>query len=141
MAASDFNWARYPIQGADIPYKNTSGSPILAGMQLKLDATNLTGASQGKAGMIPTAAVTDVPDGVAVENVAIGGDGRVQIEGLAVCIAKGAVTAGTTVGPSPTAGSTSTFTSTDPSLGKAWNTTVNDGDPVLVRLNVNSNNH
>lgn len=141
MAASDFVWNRQPIQGADVPYKNTSGSAITAGMQLKLDTGNLMSASQGKPGMTPTTAVTDIPDGVAVENVPAGQDGRCQIEGIAVCIAKGAVTAGTTVGPSTTAGSTSTFTSTDPSLGKAWNTTVSDGDPVLVRLNVNSNNH
>lgn len=135
MAASDFLWTRYPIQGADLPYKNTSGSAISAGMLLKLDTTNPIGASQGKVGMVPCTAITDFADGFAVQNTPIGGDGTVQIEGVAVGIAAGAITIGAIVGASAaTSGDVIAYTPTDPSIGKAWSAAASAADPILVRI-------
>lgn len=141
MAATDFQYNREPVTGADISYKNTSGSAIVAGMSLKLDTGNLVSGTQANYGMTPTVAVTDMPDGVAVQNTPANAQGTVQILGLAVCIATGAVSAGATVGPTATAGEIAAFTSTDPSLGKAWTAAASAGDPIMVRIHCDPNNH
>jgi len=141
MAATDFVWGRIPLQGADMPYKNTSGAAITAGQVLKLDATNVIGATQPQVGMVLPSATTDVPDGFAVENVPIGGQGRVQTEGLAIGIASGAISAGASVMPAATLGQVSPWTASNAQAGKAWSTTTTAGDPILIRVNVNSNGH
>jgi Uncharacterized conserved protein (DUF2190) len=134
MAATDFVWGRTPIQGADVPYLNTSGAAIAAGTALKLDTGNPISATQPQIGMIPTTAITDFVDGFAVENVPIGGQGRVQIEGIAVGIASAAIAIGAVVGASATAGKVVAYTATDPSIGKAWSAAANANDPVLIRI-------
>jgi len=135
MAATDFVWGRYPIQGADVPYLNTSGAAITAGMTLKIDTSKPIGASQPQVAMIPTTAVADFTDGFAVENVPIGGQGRCQIEGVAVAIAAAAITVGAIVGASAaTPGDVVTYTAANPSIGKAWSTAANAADPILVRI-------
>lgn len=134
MAATDFVYDRYPIQGADIAYKNTSGSTISAGMLLKIDASNPISASQPNIGLTTCSAVTDFPFGFAVENVPAAGQGRCQIEGIAIGIAAGAVTVGAIVGASATAGDVTTYTATDPAIGQAVTTTANAADPILVRI-------
>lgn len=134
MSATDFLWTRFPIQGADFPVKNTSGSAITANQTVKLDTGNVIGATQPQAGVTPTVLVADFPFGVAIENIPAGGYGRVQLEGVAVCIALGAITAGAIVGPSTTAGQVTTYTAANPSLGQAVSAAVNAADPILVRL-------
>lgn len=140
MAATDFLWSRTPVPGGEFAYKNTSGSPITVGMTLKADTGNVIGAGQPMIGMVPTAAVTDKADGVAVQNVPVGGQGTCQYLGIAVCIAAGAISVGATVGPTATSGSIGPFTATDPSVGSALSAATTNGDPVLVRLALDNNN-
>lgn len=134
MAATDFVWGRIPIQGADVPFINKSGSAIVAGQALKLDTGNPISGTQSQVAMVPTSAVADFADGFAVDNVAIGGQGRVQIEGVAVAIAAGAIAVGAIVGPSTTAGDVTTYTAANPSIGKAWSAAAAVNDPVLIRI-------
>ena len=137
MAATDFVWGRYPIQGADVPVKNTSGSAMTAGQLVKLDTTagNLLGGGGTAIPVVLTSAVTDFPLGILVENIASNAIGRCQIEGIAVGIAAGAITAGNMVGPSgATNGDVTAYTATDPAIGQALNTTTTLADPVLIRI-------
>lgn len=139
--ATDFVNARSPLGIADLGVKNTSGSPITSGMTLKFDTANPMGANQGAPGVTPTVAVADVPDGVAIENIPVGGYGRMQTADgtLVTCIALGAISVGATVGPSTTAGQITTYTAANPSLGKAVTAAVNAADPIQVLLRISKN--
>jgi hypothetical protein len=137
---ADFNWPRFPVGGmADIPFKNTSGTAMTPGQVLKLDTANPLSPTVMVAGMVLSAAVADIPDGVCVQNVPINGGGTVQILGLATVYADaaGATTAGALLGPSSTvAGAVVAATATAGYgvVGKAWSATALSADPVLVRL-------
>ena len=135
MAATDFLWTRFPISGADVPVKNTSGAAISANQLVKLDSANPASATQSAPGVVLTSAVADFPFAVAVENIPIGGQGRVQLEGIAVCIAAGAIAAAAIVGPSAaTPGDVTTYTAANPSLGQGMTVAAALADPILVRL-------
>lgn len=140
MGASDYVYARTAIDGADVPYKNTSGVAITAGQVLKLDTGNTESGTQPIKGMIPTSAVTDKPRGVALENVAIGGTGRCQTAGEAVVIASGAIAVNQSVGPSATAGQVAVFTSGDPQLGVAITAAAQAGDQIRIQLQISNQN-
>lgn len=135
MAASDFNYPTYPISGADIPYKNTSGAAITAGQLLKLDTGNLLSGSQQQVGCVLTSAVADFPLGFAVDNTPANGQGRVRLEGVTVGIAAGAISAGAIVGASAaTAGDVTTYTAANPAIGQALTAAASLADPILVRI-------
>lgn len=135
MAANDFVNGRMPLSaGGDLPYKNTSGSAITAGQLLKLDTGNLMSGTQGIWGLTPTTAVADFPFGVAVDNVPVGGTGRVQVVGVVLCIAAGAISAGAIVGPSTTAGNVTTYTAANPQFGQALSAAANAGDQIFVLI-------
>lgn len=141
MAATDFVWGRQEIPGADYPYTNQSGALISVNQCLKVDSAHAIGAGQAKIACTQTTAVTDIPMGLAVQNTPAGADGTVQIMGVGVGLASGAITVGQTVGPAATAGQLAVFTSTDPSLGQALSATASAADPFLVLIHVDSNNH
>jgi hypothetical protein len=134
MAATDFVTPRFPIQGADIPVKNTSGGALAAGALVKIDTSNPVSATQPQIGVVACSAVTDFPLGFLIEALAANAVGRVQIEGIAQGIALGAITAGAIVGPSATAGQITTYTATDPAIGQALTAAANAADPILVRI-------
>ena len=147
MAAipADFLWPRFPVGGLmDVPFKNTTSSTSFTpGQLVKLDTSNPLSATQQAAGMVLTAAVTDVPDGVVVQDTAASAYGTIQIGGLASVIvdAAGAITAGTILGPSGTVnGAVVTYTAGDPVVGKAWSTSVNTADFILARLTLTNLN-
>ena len=140
MAATDWINARMNYGGyADYACINKTGSSIAAGTLLKLDTGNLMGGTTTgtipQVAVTPCTAVTDIPIGFAAETIPNGQQGRVQIDGVAVGIAAGAITAGTLVGASATAGDVTTYTGNDPAVGMALTTTVNAGDPVFVLMN------
>jgi len=131
MAATDFLYPRFGIE--------KGGSALSAGQTVKIDTGNLVSASQASVGVTPTVLVADFPFGVVAENIPAGQQGRVQLEGVANCIALGAITAGNIVGPSTTAGKITTYTAANPSLGQALTAAANASDPVLVRLAISKN--
>jgi hypothetical protein len=65
-AATDLFNARFNLQIPYLPIKNTSGSPLTAGMVVKLDTSNPVTAANPIISVVPTAALTDVPLGVVV---------------------------------------------------------------------------
>jgi hypothetical protein len=136
MSATDFQNARFNFQLPDFPVKNTTGSAMPSGTTVKMDASNVLSGTQQAVGVVPTAAITDVPFGIAVEAIPAGGYGRVQtIEGTAAwAIALGAVTAGAMVGGSATSGQVTTYTAGDPVLGQALTAAVSAADPILVKI-------
>lgn len=139
MAATDFIWARNPLPaGQDISCYNAGGSAIAAKLCVKLDTGNLMGAAQGAPAVVVTAATTDFPFGVTAEQLPATGYGRVQIGGLAVVQATGAITAGQVVMPAA-AGQVSTQTAGKPQLGQALNTTASAADPCLVAIHIANN--
>ncbi len=134
MAATDFLTPRFPITGADIPVKNTTGSSMPSGSLVKLDTANPVSATQSQIGVVLTSAVTDFAFGFLVETIPAGGTGRCQVEGLAVGIALGAISVGAIVGPSATAGQVTTYTATDPAIGQAVTAAASAADPILIRI-------
>jgi hypothetical protein len=136
MSATDFLYPRFPIQGADIPVKNTSGTAWTVGQLLKMDSANVVSATQPQIGAIITAAVTDIPFGFAIEATPASGQGRCQIAGIMYGLGVAAgVTAGATVGPSGSvSGQIVAYTATDPYAGQALTAGVSAADPVLVHI-------
>lgn len=135
MAATDFIWARNPLPaGQDISCFN-AGTAIAAKLCVKLDTGNLMGAAQGAPAVAVTAASTDVPLGVTVEALPASGYGRVQVGGIAIVQAAGAITAGAVVMPAA-AGQVQTQTAAKPQLGQALNTTANAADPCAVIIHI-----
>ena len=140
MAATDFIWGRYPIEGADISVKNTSASAMNIGTSeqgslVKLDGSNLISGTQPIIGVVLTAAVTDVPFGLMFEDTPAGFTGGCQIAGIGIATCQAAVTAAAIVGPGgSTSGDVIAYTATDPYLGQALNTTTTAGDPLLVHI-------
>ena len=137
---ADFAWPRFPIGGmADMPFKNTSASAMTPGQIVKLDTANPMSTTQFIAGMALSAAVSDIPDGVVVQDTPINGTGTIQILGLTTVYvdAAGATTAGSLLGCSstvPGAAVAATAVAGDSVVGKAWSATALTADPVLVRL-------
>jgi hypothetical protein len=144
MALTDYQWARYPIDGADISVKNTTASTAMTvgaenqGICVKLDATNYiaSGTSpQPIMGVVLTAAVTDIPFGIVFEDIGVGYTGGCQILGVAVATAQAAITVAAIVGPGgSTSGDVIAYTATDPYLGQCCNQPATAGDPAFVHL-------
>jgi hypothetical protein len=140
MSATDFIWGGLPIFGADWTVKNTSGTAMTSGQTVKLDASNPLSAAQPAPGVVLTAAVTDYPLGVLIENIPVASYGRCRVEGGAVAIAAGAISAGAIVGPSGAiSGDVTTYTAGDPSLGQALSVALNAADPIAVRIAISKN--
>lgn len=133
-AATDFQDARYPLGVQEFPIKNTDVVAMVPGQVVKLDTAHLMSTTQGQVGVILCTGVTDTPLGVIIEDIPVGGQGRMQVVGAAWCIASGAITAGAVVGASSTAGDVIAYTTTDPYLGVALSTATNAADPVLVMI-------
>jgi hypothetical protein len=140
---ADFNWPRFPLHGAaDIPFKNTSGTAMTPGQVVKLDTSNPFSPTQVYMGAILTAAVTDVPDGVVVQDTPASttnnpGFGTMQILGIATVYADAGSSpaAGAILGPSGSvSGAVTTYTAGDPVVGKGLSAGVNASDPILARL-------
>ena len=140
MAATDYQVSRFPLGIAEMPVKNTSGTAFALGSQgqgplVKLDTANLMSGTQAAVGVVLTAAVTDIPLGVVIEDIPAGGYGRVQLLGCAWCIAQAAITAGVLVGPGgTTSGDVIAYTAGDPYIGQALTAAATAGDPILVHL-------
>ena len=135
MAATDYVSGRVTLGIQDLPYYNATGATINKGEALKLDTTNVMSGTQPLWGMTPTTGVTDKCLGFAVQNVPTGQTGTMQVAGVAVAIAAGAITVGSTVGPSSTAGDVTAYTATDPYVGTALTAAVNAADPIFVLIN------
>ena len=134
--ATDFVYGRQPLTGSEIGVKSYS-TTLAAKLVVKLDTSNKeSGASP--AGVVVTAASTDMPFGVTVESFASGGTGRVQCYGIAVCTAGAAITAGDVVMPT-SSGKVITQTSAKPQVGIAMHDAAADGDPVRVLLQLAKN--
>jgi hypothetical protein len=139
MAATDFIWARNPLPaGQDLSFYNAGGSAIAKQLCVKLDTANLMGASQGAPAVVVTAASTDFPLGVTAEQLPASGFGRVQVGGVAIVQASGAITAGAVVMPAAS-GQVQTQTAGKPQLGQALNTTANAADPCAVLIHIANN--
>ena len=134
MAATDFINGGYAIPGADIPVKNTSGGALVAGTTVKLDTGNLLSATQPAVGVTTVSAVTDKCLGVLIEAAPINGIARCRVLGGVWAIAQAAITAGSAVGASTTAGQVIAYTATDPYLGIALTAAATAADPILVLL-------
>lgn len=139
MAATDFIWARNPLPaGQDVSVFNAGGSAIGKQLLVKLDTGNLMSASQGAPAVVVTAANTDFPYGVTAENIPASGYGRVQIGGICVVQASGAISAGALVMPAAS-GQVATQTAGKPQVGQALNTTANAADPCVVAMHIANN--
>lgn len=138
MAATDFICGNYTLGIPKLAVKNTSASvAIPAGYLVKLDTSNLLGASQGAIGVILTAAVTDFGLGFAAEAIPAGGYGGIYcVDGMAVWgVAQAAITVNSIVGPGgTTAGTLIAYTATDFSIGISLTTATTALDPVLVMI-------
>jgi hypothetical protein len=138
---SDFAWPRLPAQGLlDIPFINTAGAAMTPGQVVKLDTANALSPTLVTApGMVLTTAVTDVADGVVVQDTAVNGQGSIQIGGIATVYqdSGGNIAVAALVGPSAAvAGEVTTATATagDGLVGKAWSAGTASADPIAVRL-------
>lgn len=126
---------------ADLAFKNTGVTTLVAGTPVKVDSANAISASNlaSGIGVVGVAADGDGCVGVLLEDVLAGGVGRVRTAGTVVTKADGAVTAGAFVMASATA---SKFVKTQgaglPTLGQALSTAA-DGEDVLVLLAVSAN--
>lgn len=137
MAATDFFTGRYPLNVTEWPVKNTSGSAMTSGQVVKLDASNVLGATQPEVAVVLTSANNDTPFGILVENIPAGGVGRCQVLGGAVAFGDAtAIAAGAQVMPSTTAGEVTLWSTGHAVLGVACSTTANAGDPVLVKIEI-----
>ncbi len=141
MAATDFVDGRLNLQIADFSCFNYTGSAIAAGVVVKVDSSHVLGASQYGVAITPTTGTTDTPFGITVQAfaAAAGSQGNVQtIDGTAAWAttdASGAITAGTQVMPSATAGTVKAYAATGNGLvGVALSTTASTGDPILIML-------
>lgn len=142
MAATDFLYARLPLNVAEWLVKNTSGAAMVTGQLVKVDTANPMSATQPVVGVVLTSAATDMPFGFIIENIPAGGIGRCQVaDGSGVSgIAAGAIAVGAIVGASAaTPGDVTTATAADPSIGQALTAAVNAGDPVLIQINKSKN--
>lgn len=92
--------------------KNTDVAVISKGMAVKLD----TAADDG---VKKCTATTDHAIGVAMADIAIGSWGDIQVRGLAVCLAGGAVTRGDYVSPDTASKVATTVTNKDRLVGIA----------------------
>ncbi|HSY22323.1 MAG TPA: hypothetical protein VK841_09425 [Polyangiaceae bacterium] len=142
-AATDLFDANYSLGLPYFPIKNTGASAALTvGMVVKVDASNVLSASQPAVGVIPTAALTDVPFGIVVEtSIAAGAYGTCRvIDGTAAwCVvdASGNIAAGAQVMPSSSvSGAVRTYVASagNSVVGQALTATTAAADPVLVKL-------
>lgn len=119
--------------GYDAPFFNYSGADIPAGSVVKIDTTNVPSPTKG-AGVVVTAATTDVPIGIAVDKIPANGAyaAKVRCCGQAVAIANGAVTVGDLLMPNA-AGAVSTQTAGKPQIGVALNSATN-GQTVVTSI-------
>ena len=148
--AADYNWAGTSVPGGDIGCINTDVSTITVGTVVIVDATNslTTTAFSGFSGGLPApgvkiAGADAYAFGVAIENIAVGAQGRVRRLGVAVCNATAAVVTAGDVIKVGAAGAvlTNTAVSAKAQLGQALNTTSGTAaDPVLVALDIARNN-
>lgn len=145
--AADFNWAGTAVPGGDIGCINTDSGAISAGQAVILDATNsltTTGVTGFAAGLpapgVKVAGAGNYVFGIAIENIAVGAQGRVRRYGIALCLATAAtITAGDVI-KAGASGAVLTTTSAAAQIGQALNTTAgNANDPVLVALNIAKN--
>lgn len=126
---------------SDFPFKNSGGTTIAAGSPVKVDAANAISASNVAAGVGVVAATADgdVCVGFAIESAAAGTVLRVRCCGpIAVTKADGAITAGTFVMSSATAGKVKTQAAGSASVGVAL-TTAADGEDLLVLVGAAQN--
>lgn len=140
MSATDFVYPRQPFHGSERAVKNTDTVPLTIGMLVKLDTGNPMSGTQPVPGAVRTSAVADYPYGFVIENIPVGGYGRVQRGGETQAIAAGAVAVGAIVGPSAaTAGDVTTYTAASPSAGQALTAAANAGDPIAVAIDISKN--
>ncbi len=92
--------------------KNTDVAVISKGMAVKFD----TAADDG---VKKCTATTDKVNGIAMEDIAVGAIGNIQVGGLAVCLAGGAVTRGDRVSPDAASKVATTTTNKDAVIGIA----------------------
>lgn len=140
MSATDFAYPRQPFAGSERAVKNTDAVALTVGMLVKLDTGNPMSATQDAPGVVRTAAVADYPYGFVIENIPVGGYGRVQRGGECQGIAAGAIAVGAIVGASAaTAGDVTTYTAANPSAGQALTAAANAGDPIAIAFDPSKN--
>ena len=130
----------------DFPFFNYGATDIPAFVTVKVDPANTVGAGQEGIGITLTSNTTDGDTniGVTTQIIKAGTSGLVRTAGLAVCIADGAITAGSWVyAAGADAGKVGYVkldpaASSKPTVGLALSTAV-DGDQVLVMLNTGRN--
>lgn len=137
---SDFAMGRQPFHGSELSIQNTDSVQLTPGTLVKLDTSNPMSATQPIDGMVRTAAVTDVPDAVVIENIPVGGTGRVQLAGMVNVLAAGSISIGAILGPSgATSGTATAYTAGDPSLGKAFTPATAANQFVRCRMFISKN--
>lgn len=140
MSATDFAYPRQPFAGSERAVKNTSGAAMVPGNLVKLDTANPMSATQGAPGAVLTNAIADYPYGVVIENIPVGGFGRVQRGGECMALAAGAIAVGQLVGGTVAApGAATPYTAGNPSLGQALTPAANLNDPFVVAIDPNQN--
>lgn len=111
------------------------------GQVVKLDVSNaLSPTILTSPGMVLTAAVLDIPDGVVVQDTPASAQGTIQTMGgsfITVYQDSGSnIAVAAIVGPSAAVAGAVTTTTTAPDgvVGKAWSAGTATGDPIGVRL-------
>lgn len=137
MAANDFDYARQPMFTGEISVKNASGTDLVAGNLVKLDAANPVSATQPLPGVARTT-TDEYPFGVCLEAIPNGKSGRVAIAGIAQVVASAAITAGATVQAS-TVGKVVTAAAAKPQIGQALTAAGADGDKLLIVISIAKN--
>lgn len=133
--ATDFTQAGYAIAGADLPYKNDTGSTIAAGTVVKFDTSK---PPSGSALGCITPVTSDVGAiGITTASIPDGASGPVRIAGAYPATNTGGVTFGDVLMGAAT-GVVATQTSAKRQIGIAGNTAVT-GDPVLVIIHIAQN--
>lgn len=141
MPNTNFQFAGYPIQGADLALYNFGGADIAAGLGVLIDTANTMSAQNKEAPGVALPAVAgsiDASLGVTVDTLKAGAIGRVRFLGAVPMTADSPITAGDYITVSSAAGKlgfakTAAKGSGIVVLGEALDT-VADGDTVLVWL-------
>lgn len=140
MAANDVVLARIPIQNGEIAIKNTDVSAMVPGNSVTLDTANLLSSTQPALGA-KLSVGNDIVLGVVLENIAVGGYGRVACTFAVIvpAIANAAIAAGASVG-GDAAGKIKTAAAANPSFGQALTAAAGANDQVLVGIGGPSKN-
>jgi len=147
MATTNVQIASFPLEG-DLPvYNYSTTTAIAAGQAVMLDVANpVNNAVPGNYAIGVTLPASggnpSICLGITVDTIPALGTGRVRPGGVATVQCHGAVTIGTFVEATPTAGKVGrvrTSTAAQPSIGLALTSGIDDDIiPVLVLLNKNA---